>query len=233
MVVTSIEHSVLDGSIVRISGPNLDLSKPVSSIVTTVVGNSRVEFTVFRRGPGAAAMAYEAAGVRLDEEYAYRGGSLQVGRALDARGRVDFLVGVWEGRAWSVYAPFYGGGAANLMAVLDLLSLDETEVGLVLIPRNTRIRYEQAPELTKVIPGVGLLVMSQLTQQVARDLPRWPGTGVPGGELFVDDIPGAGQRYYVLVSPTAKATVMPSPEAAGDTVPSRLVNLNVTWRPPA
>jgi hypothetical protein len=171
--------------------------------------------------------------VRLIEEYAYRGGSLRVGRALDERGRVDFLVSVWEGQAWSVYTPFYGGDVANLMGVLDLLSLEETDSGLVLVPLDDRIRYERSPELTKMIPGVGLLVMSQLTRQVARDLPRWSGTTVPGGELFVDEVPGAGQRYYVLVSPTARATIMPSPEAAGNTVPSRLLNLNVTWRPPA
>jgi hypothetical protein len=84
-----------------------------------------------------------------------------------------------------------------------------------------------------MIPGVGLLVMSQLTRQVTRDLPRWSGTTVPGGELFVDEVPGAGQRYYVLVSPTTKTTIMPTPEAAGDSVPSRLVNLNVAWRPSA
>jgi hypothetical protein len=232
MVTTSIEHSVLDGSTVRIAGPDLDLSKPVSSIVTTVVGNVRVEFTVFERRFGAA-VAWDVARVRLQEKYAYRGGSLRVGSALDGGGRVDFLIGVWEGRAWSVYVPFYGGDVANLMGVLDLLSLEETDTGLVLVPRDDRIRYERSPELTKTIPGVGLLVMSQLTRQVARDLPRWSGTAVPGGELFVDDVPGAGRRYYVLVSRTAKTTIMPSPEAAGDSVPSRLVNLNVAWRPSA
>jgi hypothetical protein len=230
MVTTSIEHSVLDGSTVRIAGPDLDLSRPVSSIVTTVVGNARVEFTVFGRGFGAA-VAWDVARVRLQEEYAYRGGSLRVGRALDGRGRVDFLIGVWEGRAWSVYTPFYRGDVANLMGVLDLLSLDETDTGLVLVPRDSGIRYERSPELTKMIPGVGLLVMSQLTRRVARELPRWSGTTVPGGELFVDEVPGAGQRYYVLVSPTTRATIMPSPEAAGDPVPSRLVNLHVAWRP--
>jgi hypothetical protein len=129
--------------------------------------------------------------------------------------------------------PFYGGDVANLMGVLDLISLEETDTGLVLVPRDDRIRYERSPELTKTIPGVGLLVMSQLTRQVTRDLPRWSGTTVPGGELFVDEVPGAGQRYYVLVSPTARTTIMPSPEAAGDSVPSRLVNLNVAWRPSA
>ena len=180
MVTTSIEHSVLDGSTVRIAGPDLDLSKPVSSIVTTVVGKLRVEFTVFERGFGAA-VAWDVARVRLQEKYAYRGGSLLVGSALDDGGRVDFLIGVWEGRAWSVYAPFYGGDVANLMGVLDLLSLEETDTGLVLVPRDDRIRYERSPELTKTIPGVGLLVMSQLTRQVTRDLPRWSGTPVPGG----------------------------------------------------
>ena len=230
MVTRSIEHSVLDGSTVRIAGPDLDLRKPVSSIVTTVVGKLRVEFTVFARGFGAA-VAWDVARVRLQEKYAYRGGSLRVGSALDDGGRVDFLIGVWEGRAWSVYAPFYGGDVANLMGVLDLLSLEETDTGLVLVPRDDRIRYEGSPELTKTIPGVGLLVMSQLTRQVTRDLPRWSGTPVPGGELFVDEVPGVGQRHYVLVSPTARTTIMPSPEAAGDSVPSRLVNLNVAWRP--
>ena len=96
MVTTSIEHSVLDGSTVRIAGPDLDLSKPVSSIVTTVVGRLRVEFTVFPRGFGAA-VAWDVARVRLQESYAYRGGSLRVGSALDDGGRVDFLIGVWEG----------------------------------------------------------------------------------------------------------------------------------------
>ena len=232
MVTTAIEHSVVDGSTVWISGPDLDLSRPVSSIVRTVVGNRRVELSVFERGFGAA-VAWDVARVRLQEEYAYRDGSLRVGRALDGRGRVHFLIGVWEGQTWSVYTPFYGGDVANLMGVLDLLSLEETNTGLMLVPRDDRIRYERSPELTKMIPGVGLLVMSQLTKQVARELPRWSGTTVPGGELFVDEVPGAGQRYYVLVSPSAKVTIMPTPEAAGDSLPSRLVHLNVAWRPPA
>ena len=54
--------------------------------------------------------------------------------------------------------------------------------------------------------------------------------GARGG-VFVDEVPGPGERHYVLVSPTAKTTIMPGPEAAGDSVPSRLVNLNVAWRP--
>jgi len=59
------------------------------------------------------------------------------------------------------------------------------------------------------------------------------GDYIARGELFVDEVPGAGQRYYVLVSPTARTTIMPGSEAAGDSVPSRLVNLNVAWRPSA
>jgi hypothetical protein len=141
MVTTSIEHPVLDDSIVRISGPDLDLCKPVSSIVTTVMGNARVEFTVGPRGFGAAVA--ERARVRLEEKYAYRDGSLRMGRVLDDRGQVDFLIGTWDGRAWSVYTLFNGGEAANLMATLDLLGLDETDTGLVLVPRDTRIRYER------------------------------------------------------------------------------------------
>jgi hypothetical protein len=229
MAATAIEHSVLDGSIVRISGRNVDLSKRANSVVTTAVGRGQVEFSVGHRGFGASA-ANHAAGVRLAEEYAYRGGRLRVGRRLDEHGQADFLVFVWEGRTSSVYAPFYLGEVANFMAVLDLLTLDESDTGLLLVPRSSEIHFERGPELAKVVPGVGLLVVEELNEQVARELPRWPGTAVHGGELFIDEIPGASQRYYVLVSSSARITIMPLGEArTSDSVPSQLGNLNVEW----
>ncbi len=119
--------------------------------------------------------------------------------------------------------------ADSLIAVLDTLTLTESDTGLAveadeLVPATTK--------LVKELPGIGLAEVAPLVPEVVATLPRWAGTPVEGGELYRDEArPGA--PVLVLVSDTSSTTLLldgGGPEA--DTATELTAGLTITWEAP-
>jgi hypothetical protein len=87
--------------------------------------------------------------------------------------------------------------------------------------------------LLKEIPEIGLLYVQQLTTDVARTLPKWPGSRVRGGELFVTgsgDGANCGTASFTLVGPNSVVVVMPDAGASSEGVLLGLSDLAVDWQ---
>lgn len=122
----------------------------------------------------------------------------------------------------------YNRSVPTLLEWLSSLAITEEGHGVIALPVGDRIKFDAPPELLLRIPDVGLLHTWQLTPETARRVPRWQGTDVAGGELFVADH-GSG-AYFLLVNETSVNRVIPDrdPSLAPDLV-EEVAALKILW----
>lgn len=237
----TVTHRILDGSLVTLTGA-LDLSRPYSSIMRLAFLKRLHELTAVERRFGED-WARSVGVPRLTEEFRLQGGRLRIGEALvrDESLR-DFpehrhkritervMAAVWEGRRHAVCAHLYHAEPADAIRLFDALRITEHPEGLSLEPKPDRgAAVAETPSIAKDVPGVGLLEITPLNRQTARQLPRWRGTRLPTGELF-RDTHGDGGIYFVMATPTAVVTVLPDEEEVRR-APARLGGLTVRITP--
>jgi hypothetical protein len=132
----------------------------------------------------------------------------------------------------SLTANLYGNASAgDAIALFDQFVLSETESGeAILMPKDVHeTAFEDAPMVAKEVPDLGLFNISKLTPAKARGLPKWSGTQVRGGELFVEDTDSPRMRF-VLVNGSSVTTIMPKlPLARDSQAVSELAELQVGW----
>lgn len=235
-------HTAINGAQVEIVGDDLELSHPATSIVVFFVNGRAQEFTAGYLEFGKD--VEEDLGLVLEEEYDFARGLLRIasGQQVFPTGDSDGSVNVvplrlatWEGEEFSVHTHLYGGATSDLINVFDQFVIVETGNGLRLIqkrPETTPLYSE--PKLLKEIPVLGLLQIRQLTAESARALPRWAGTPVAGGELFVQGNYGenegeCGEVAFYLAGRTAVTFITPDPHTHRDPLMSRLSSLDLTW----
>lgn len=225
----SVAHRALDGRRFLFSGP-LDFSAPFTSVAELTIAGRLHEFTA-----GSVDLADELArelGITdFDEELTYQGGALLTARgtSYDAqiRLREDRLVAAWRGRRYCFITQLYGGSTADLLAMLRTLRIVEHDDGLVVRP-DTRAGSKFAAPATviKQVPGLGLLDMTSLTAERARQLPSWRGLPTRAGELFRDTL-SDGKPYFVLAATDTWVTVLPLADTVVDRVPNLVDRLRV------
>lgn len=232
MAGQSVTHLALDGGLAEIrndAAVQLDLSDPYTSVAHALVGTQRLDFTSGILSFAEAA-ATQGAGIPLTEEFNVQGGRLRTGSRLDAEG-LPSRAAAWEGAAHSIYTILYGDEAVNHSDVLRAflqIGLEETEKGIVIRPeRSDSLSFVRPPKIIKFVPQLGLLDIAPITQEIASEIPNWPGAPVPGGEIFSDT---AGEfRYFVLVSESARTLVLPGAGVAEGVVLTILSGLHVHW----
>jgi hypothetical protein len=219
----------MDGRRFRLSGP-LDLSKPFTSVAELTIAGRQHEFTA-----GSVELADELArelGVGdFDEELSYQGGALLTARATsyDAQIRLseDRLVAAWRGRRYCMVTQLYGGSTADLLAMLRTLRIVEHDDGLVVRPNaGAGSKFTAPATVIKQVPGLGLLDMTSLTAERARELPSWRGLPTRAGELFRDTL-SDGQPYFVLAAAETWVTLLPLADTALNQVPNLVNRLHV------
>lgn len=235
-------HKGIDGSTIEMSGDDVDLSPPATSVVSYLVAGRIYEFTASHRDVGRDVA--RDLGFSLDEAYSLQQGTLAVGSTTQAfpTGNPDvpdevipYHLASWSGRSFSIHTHLYGGTKSELVAVFHQFAIRETQWGVTLVPRgrNSAI-LERQPLLMKSVGGIGQFQIHQLTKEFARSLPRSPGTEVRGGELFVsgDAIAGSdcSELVFQLVSESAHALVLPDEGIDSDRLASRLSELVVGWQ---
>jgi hypothetical protein len=219
-------HTAIDGSTVTFDGP-IDVTAPATSSVRYQ------DVALVRELTTAPVTAVDALPIVVDEEYAYAGGTLRIGHrdetdpSISSTRRDTFAV--WRGAHHALLLLETAAPADSLIAVLDTLTLTESDTGLAveadeLVPATTK--------LVKELPGIGLAEVAPLVPEVVDTLPRWAGTPVEGGELYRDEArPGA--PVLVLVSDTSSTTLLldgGGPEA--DTATELTAGLTITWEAP-
>jgi hypothetical protein len=224
-------HTALDGSRVVLQMSGAAHGGPTSCTAIAHVGRRRLDLAsgVPAHGEARAALV----GVVLDEEYEYRGGRLRVGarEVRTPRGVLDRVrTAVWEGRRRCL--SFHLNGAtttSDVLTVLDGLRVDETADGIgVLKASGEPLRFADGPSVLTPMRETGILEVAPLTSRVSRWLPRWAGTRVPGGELFVTD-PRGPRMHFMLITDTAFASLVPMRGADPDMVADRLASTIVSW----
>jgi hypothetical protein len=225
----SVAHRAIDGRRFLLSGP-LDFSAPFTSVVELAIAGRPLEVTA--GSVGLADELAQALGVTgFDEELNYQGGVLLTARSTtyDPQIRLseDRLVAAWRGRRYCFVTQMYGASTADLLAMLRTLRIAEHNDGLAVRP-DTRAgsRFAAPATVIKQVPGLGLLDMTPLTAERARQLPSWRGLRTRAGELFRDTL-SDGKPYFVLAAADAWVTVLPLPDTALDRVPDLVDRLRV------
>lgn len=237
MVLGSVTHTALDGSIVEISGP-VDLSQPATSIAVANIQGVFQEFTSGRTGLGDR-IAAELDIAEFDESYVYQDGTLRLGSVLQtdpsSMAQATVRLGVWQGKLFEVFTVSYGGASSDLVAIFGYFTISEQEYGVVLTPSDAaatpfETAAKMAPNLVKHVPDLGLLDVKQLTPESSSELPTWAGTSVAGGELFVendDDAP-----FLVLVGDTSITVALPDLLENLDLTTKSMATITAAWKAP-
>lgn len=225
----SVVHRAMDGRRFLLSGP-LDFSAPFTSVVELTIAGRQHEFTA-----GSVGLADELAQALgytdFDEELTYQGGTLLTARVTSYDAQVqldeDRLVAAWRGRRYCFLTQLYGASTADLLAVLRTLRIAEHDDGVVVRP-DTRAgsRFAAPATVIKEVPGLGLLDMTPLTAERARQLPSWRGLRTRAGELFRDTL-SDGKPYFVLAAADTWVTVLPLADTVVDQVPDLVDRLRV------
>lgn len=229
MVADTVNHRVLDGSLVTIAS-EASLNEPASSFVGAV-GHE------FGSGPAGwgVDIAHQLGVEEFAESYNLMDGTLYIGDALHIDPQEDeqflFRFATWEGSQWSVKTPCYGGETtADILDAFEQFEILESDEGVELRPLNPEAAILQdgteAPSLAKRVPGIGLLHVKPLTA----GLPPATGEGlaVAGGELFQDS-QGEDRPCFILVGDSAQTWIMADLEVALQDVVDSVASLLISW----
>ena len=214
-------------------GP-VDLSNPATSIARVMASGVLREFT---SGPlWASDIWTKHRGLRFDEEYAFQGGTLRMGKLVqtgqDEHGRFEdrLLLAVWFGQQHSLLTHLYSAGSAEALRLMKAVQITEHADGVVIAPRQAaQAAFSEPVRSGKLVPGLGMVDARSRETQSLRGLPSWQGARVQSGELFRDTF-GNGRPYLVLATPTAVVTVVPSAEANLDEVVEKVARFSVEAR---
>ncbi|WDZ82936.1 hypothetical protein [Micromonospora cathayae] len=224
-----VAHRAVDGRRYLLDG-ELDLRAPATSVADVTIAGRLHEFTT---GPtGLADDVVRALGVdRFDEELSYQGGTLLTARTRphDPRIRLteDRLVAVWRGRRHSFFTELYGASTGHLLGVLRSLRVEEHDDGLTLLPVAKGGAVFAAPAtVLKEVPGLGLLEMTPLTAQRAKQLPSWRGLRTRAGDLYRDAL-SDGRPYFVLATTDTWLSLVPLADTDPEQVPTLVERLDV------
>lgn len=190
------DYRVIDGSSVSVDfSDDADLTQRFATFSIFDWGSHRQEFAAGTADFGA--VVAEHLEIVLDESYSYQGGTLRIGSTIlyDEATRISAVrrFGVWEGVNHSLKTLLHHAETADMIALLDQFSIEETPAGITLHPnepKSTRVVVggtAHVPRLLQNVPGLGLLEIKQRTPAYARRLPVWSGRRTRGGELFVED----------------------------------------------
>jgi hypothetical protein len=219
----------MDGRRFLLSGP-LDFSAPFTSVVELTIAGRQHEFTAGSVGL-VGELARELGVTEFDEELNYQGGVLLTARVTSydpqIRLREDRLVAAWRGRRYCFVTQLYGGSTSDLLAMLRTLRIVEHDDGLVVRPdARAGSKFTAPATVIKEVPGLGLLDMTSLTAEHARQLPSWRGLPTRAGELFRDTL-SDGKPYFVLAAADTWVTVLPVADTVSDRIPDLVHRLHV------
>jgi hypothetical protein len=243
LVTPAVYHRALDGAVARFEGSALDLSEPASSFILS----AGQEF-----GSGPWGWGQQLAGHlgihSFDERYSFQNGVLLMAHGVQDGLDDDpthFVYAIWEGQYASIKSPFYPirtslgstrlPTSSEILATWGLFEVSEDATGASLTPVARDLTPvlssgPYAPDVVKVVPGVGRLDVIGLTAALRKQLPAGSGLSVAGGELFVRD---QDRRLLVLVGESALTTIYAEREVSDSSVLSALDGLVVDWVFPA
>ena len=235
-----IVHQSLDGGLVTIECHGFDLSLPATSTLEVSVPGDELEFSAGPL-PYGTTVAEDKSEISLTETYSYQGGQLKMGVRAEDTG-ASTRAGVWDGAHSSIYLETYNRTAAQVISTLDYFEIEDGALGVQMITSSPSVTLRTSPLLAKIVPGLGLLEIAELTSPVANNLPSWEGTPTVGGELFIEDLEGSAvdlleglsqppQFYLVLVSPSARTIILPQAGVAPQDLVSAAAALRIAWQP--
>jgi hypothetical protein len=233
MARTGRRYLGLDGEWMSIEGDDLQFALPVTGGIRYVISGAPIEYLTGSRTFGVE-FAEGAAKASFTEEFSLNGGNLKVGLSAphpDAPVVRD-RIGVWEGADYCLYCFKSRGSVDDVLGSFNVISIDEQPEGIICTPTVAESEIERGPWVTQEFPGLGVLIVGKLTATIAAMVPRWSGTPVAGGDLYVDESQtpnGDLTTTLYLVNDTAVAVLQPAPTAAEDEVIARLAGLSVAW----
>lgn len=210
----------IDGALVSLSLPTVDLSQPFSSHVEVAFRgvahrvityaspanfdftNTTGEFSV-NTLQGFIAESVDTVSIRATHRFS--------GVVLSQTGCL--VVHTYTGRT----------GLLDLIAALNPAP---RKLGMMIKP-TAQCTLTSEP---KVALGTqfGILEICPLTTQVVDQLPEWRGTSVAAGEMFAGS-QSDGAPYMAVISETARVVALPAADLDIDQVASSLASLRVRW----
>lgn len=246
-----VQHRAVDGSVFRLVIPGSDL--PFKYTCDSEFMDGGKSRALCAGPPGHTLdVANEAdfGVVEFEQEYSFLGGTIRIGSSplvdsgdgayyfeRDAEGNTvpmrRWLL-AWEGRSSAFHTQQMGvDRSAFLLNFINRLSMHETTDGLVLDAIDgDPVVYNTGPSLVKWVPRLGIIESFQLNSRALSKVPRWAGTTVRYGELFLahsteDD------HYFVHLSRTALTWIIPSHNVLESTVLQIVSEMQADWTGPS
>jgi hypothetical protein len=234
MTYSTVTYRAVDGGEVKI-GSSRSLTLPV-----TAYGYAQGhQFEAGNLNLGRIVAA--DLGVNLSESYTLQGGTLSRGTAvhIDPQDGYDYLFGLalWEGNSHSVDIKVDPSAPSSaVIALFDSFTLTDVPAGLILTPRTGSYgqNWNDAPRILKFVPGLGLLIVRQLTRELVTSTELLPPAGegepVDGGWLYqVPPLEAGDYPNFILISSDSVTTIDPDDDASLDEVLVGLAELRVGW----
>ena len=223
MTQNSKRIQAINGDTVSLTHPAADLSRPMSSFISVTAGPT-VHQAISR--PTAAGVDFTGALAMAT----LAGGDLHVLPGVDnnetgeATPRFD---AVWQGETGVLMIGAYG----TVQAAVDLvasLGIATTPLGIRLAPTGST-RFVSYPTVVVESPGLGLLEVVPLTDELMAQLPDWAGTPTAGGDLYAGSL-SRSTGYLTLVSDTARTQIMVRSGTDLDAATEMASQLQVNWQ---
>ena len=233
-----VSYRALDGGLVQVDAPAA--IGPVSSRVGAHSPEMRVKALQFTSAASgyAETLALDprvGRGVTLIHEVEIQNGPLRIWSGLQpiepdgeeygeaaAEGkprtaRVHFAG--WSAQGFDLLAVRYSGEPEQFLVLLNEFTLAATPEGLTCTPKTRRFQFVQPASIIADVSGLGVLEIFELAGNKAKSVPRFRGTPVEGGEIFVGSR-NTPQQYFMHVSKSTVSYLSPydagQPQAALD-----------------
>jgi hypothetical protein len=235
----STSVTALDGGVVELRSASLDVAQPGAT--TVAVFDMEEHQQEFCGGaPGFGDFVARAHGIDLSEEYSlYNGarGRLRIGSKVEIDPQSGYqervCLGVWQGRRASLKTTLYQGSSSDLIALFNEYTIEEAANGVVIEPKDPRISLVRdaglAPRVVQHVPALGHVDVFELTARQSRQVPRWNGRSVDGGELFLER-PEHPAPTLLLVGETALTRIYVDDRISEDRLIKTASTLEATWR---
>lgn len=137
---------------------------------------------------------------------------------------------VWDVEAFELLVIRYARTAEDLLALFEDFVLSRGPQGLECIPVDPSVFWFSEPASVILdLPDVGIAEVSELAARAGRAAPRYPGTAVAGGELYVER-EASQHTYFVHVSDSTITHLSPFDSDNVQPAIDLLGTMQISWR---
>lgn len=220
---TKKKIQAVNGDILTVEHPGLDLSKQMSTS-TTVMHNGVSHSVISLPSTDFINFANTTA------QFSVNGFRTHIVEGMDDTGIGSTAVryqAIVESDSGVLWLQSYDS-ADHAADIAGVINPQANKLGMYIEPQGGA-RIVQAPAVYLEIDKLGVIEFHPLTREIAAQLPEWGGTKVEHGEMFAAKM-SRSTPYIIFVSDTARGHVLMDASSTDDEVAELASQLKVHWK---